>query len=149
MAYCSRCGQMVGEADAFCGHCAARQPVEPPRSPGFGSGLSPRAAKMLCYVPLFGWIAALVVLATDRFRENRDVRFHAFQGLYLFLGWLLVDKVIGPFFSGLPHHGYRVEGLLQAAMLGVWIFMLVKTSNEESYALPIIGELAEKSTTDR
>src|SRR5574342_964278 len=104
MPYCVRCGNQVGEADAYCARCGAPQGATPP-SPGpsrtrtgrsdFLAGLSPRAASVLCYVPWVGWIAAIVVLAADNFRNNRTVRFHAFQGLYLFVGWLLVNAVFG------------------------------------------------------
>ena len=58
--------------------------------------MTPRTAAILCYIPVVGWIAAVVVLATDQFRRNRTLRFHAFQGLYLFVAWLIVSEVIGP-----------------------------------------------------
>jgi hypothetical protein len=62
-------------------------------------GVSPRTASLLCYIPILGWIVAIVVLASARFRDNARVRFHAFQGLYLFVAWLIVDWVLSPMFS--------------------------------------------------
>ena len=148
MPFCSHCGNAVEDADAYCGRCGARQPGgAPPRIDPFAN-LSPRTASILCYIPVVGWIAAIVVLAADKFRADRKVRFHAFQGLYLFVLWLIVSEVIGPMFRPLGNH-FRLDKLLHAAVMFIWIFMLIKTSHDETYSLPIIGELAEKSVAER
>ena len=34
---------------------------------------------------------------------------------------------------------------VEALILGLWVFMLIKASKEERYSLPVIGELAERS----
>lgn len=146
MPYCSQCGTEVGASDAFCSRCGARQPGAPAQSDAFG-GINARTASILCYIPLIGWVAAVVVLASQRFRENRDVRFHAFQGLYLFVAWLIVDQVLVPMLHMIPH--VHLGGLFRAALIGVWIFMIVKASREEAYSLPVIGELAERSVAER
>src|SRR5271169_300965 len=110
MPFCSQCGNEVGPSDGFCGRCGARQPVAaaqsgPSRGPGPDplAGINPRTASILCYVPGIGWIASIIVLASDRFRHNRTVRFHAFQGLYLFVLWLMEDWVLKPLFYMIPN----------------------------------------------
>jgi uncharacterized membrane protein len=153
MPYCCQCGHSVGNRDAFCGVCGARQPAAPAApSIDYMQGIGPRAASLLCYIPILGWIVSIVVLASARFRADGRVRFHAFQGLYLFVAWLLVDWVVGPAFGyafvGPPFH--RVfPGLLKAVIFGAWIFMIVKTSQDETYKLPILGDLAEKSVSEQ
>ena len=148
MPFCSQCGSQVGGTDVFCAKCGFRQPVVEGRPPSDPLGsISARTATILCYIPVVGWIAAIIVLATDRFRNSRHVRFHAFQGLYLFLAWLIVDWVVRPVFAEMPGHLVRLDKILQGILLFTWIFMLVKASHEETYALPIIGELAEKSAS--
>ena len=104
---------------------------------------------MLCYVPVVGWIASIVILAAERFRHNDKVRFHAFQGLCLFVAWLIVDQVLRPIFAAMPKGGIRVDHILGALLMAAWIFMLIKASREETYSLPIIGELAQKLAADR
>lgn len=147
MPFCSQCGTQVGETDAYCSSCGSRQPAAPaPARDPLGS-VSPRTAAVLCYVPLLGWIAAIVVLAAERFRDNRTVRFHAFQGLYLFVAWLIVDQVLVPMFGLIDY--FPLGGLLRAVVLGLWIFMLIKASQDEPYSLPILGELAERSVAER
>src|SRR5690349_8709861 len=107
MPYCCQCGSPAGAADKFCAKCGAKQPVSADAST---SGSAPSAellgdlkskhAAMLCYIPWLGWIASIIVLASRRYKLNtpdaREVRFHAFQGLYLFVAWLIVDWVISP-----------------------------------------------------
>ncbi len=147
MPFCTRCGKNLGEGDVFCGSCGTRQ-----SGPGLAAGpapasagMSPRTASMLCYIPFVGWIASIFVLASQGFRDRRDVRFHAFQGLYLFVAWLIVDWVVKPSLHFAAGFLLPVGKLLQLLLFAVWIFMMVKAAREERYSLPVIGELAERS----
>ena len=81
-------------------------------------------------------------------RNDRNVRFHAFQGLYLFVALLLVEWVLTPMFRVIHEPMFRVDKLLQALILFVCVFMIVKASQEETYSLPIIGELAARSAAE-
>jgi len=145
--YCTQCGAEVTDIDRFCRRCGTAQPATGPtgqRTPP-ASSVSPRAASILCYVPWLGWIASVYVLATDRFRTARDVRFHAYQGLYLFVAWMLVHYVVGFWQSFLPGPNLPFDKLLEFLILILWIVMLVKTSKGERYTIPVVGELAERS----
>jgi len=150
MPYCVQCGNQVGTGDAFCARCGGAQPPAPHPVADVLSGMSPRTASLLCYIPVLGWLAAIVVLASTRFRHNMTVRFNAFQGLYLFVAWLIVDWVIGPLTiipTPGPHH--LVPNLLKVLIFGAWIFMIVKVSHDQVYKLPILGDLAEKSVSEQ
>ena len=152
MPFCCQCGKTVGSRDAYCGSCGARQPSATASRTDYLQGISPRAAALLCYIPMLGWIVSIVVLASARFRSDSRVRFHAFQGLYLFVTWLLVDWVLSPMF-GVPFWGSPFQhvfpGLLKAVIFVAWIFMIIKTSQDEMYKLPILGDLAEKSVSEQ
>ncbi len=154
MAFCVQCGNKVGDADQFCAKCGAHQkaaarPVADPMA-----GMSGRNASLLCYIPWVGWIAAIVVLASNRFRHDAHVRFNAFQGLYVFVAWLMVEWVFKPFLllSGflisMPFHRFAAD-VLQLLILAAWVFMLIKVSQDENYKLPIIGDLAERSVSEQ
>ena len=153
MPYCCQCGKSVGNHDAYCGVCGARQPAAAAApAMDYMQGISPRTASLLCYIPILGWIVSIVVLASARFRSDGRVRFHAFQGLYLFVAWLLVDWVLSPMFGfafwGPPFHQF-FPGLMKVIIFGAWIFMIIKTGHDETYKLPILGELAEKSVSEQ
>jgi len=160
MPFCTQCGGQVQPADTFCPACGARQGEA--RAPGAGSKgstagkdkgdllktMDTRTAAMLCYIPLVGWIASIVVLAADRFRNEKEVRFHAFQGLYLFVLWLFVEWVFGPMTRYVESTRF-IGKLLQATVMGAWIFMIVKTKQGDNFRLPILGELADRSVSEQ
>jgi uncharacterized membrane protein len=147
MPFCCQCGCQVTDADQYCAKCGGRQ-AGARAGTDLAAGFSPRTASILCYIPWVGWIAAIVVLASSTFRNNRTVRFHAFQGLYLFVAGLIVKWVFTPFTFMGRGPNFHLAGLLELAILALWIFMIVKTSQEQVVSLPVIGELAEKSLSE-
>jgi uncharacterized membrane protein len=172
MPYCCQCGAAAGSTDRFCAACGARQPASPgasasgsgaatgpPPTPSadFLGGLTHKNASLLCCIPWLGWIAAVIVLASTRYKRDtadaREVRFNAFQGLYLFVAWLIVDWVVSPALRfgaiGMGDAFRPLEGLLRVAILAAWIVMLVKVSHSEHYRLPIVGEMAERSVEEQ
>jgi len=166
MPFCTQCGSQVASGDLFCGNCGKRQSdvgagpgaaPPPPPFPPHPAGprpdpldaLTPRTASILCYIPTVGWIAAVVVLAAKKFKGDKIVRFHAFQGLYLFAVWLVVQWVIHPMMNAIPGRPVRIDHILDAILLAVSVFMLIKASHNEPYVLPIIGELAQKSALEQ
>lgn len=157
MAYCTQCGNPVGELDRFCGKCGTPQAAgtgssyTPPytKSADFLKDINSHQAALLCYIPVVGWIPSLVVLASERFRSDRFARFHAFQGLYLFVAWLIVDWVIEPIFSHMGSFNLPLASIFKALLFAAWIFMIVKASHKEFYKLPFVGELAERSVSEQ
>jgi uncharacterized membrane protein len=133
--------------DRFCATCGGEQASVRPTT-DLAAGVSPRTAAVLCYVPWLGWIVAIVVLASNTFRNVRTVRFHAFQGLYLFVAWLIVQWVFKPWeFFMTPH--LPVVEVMKLALLVLSIFMMVKAGEGRPFALPILGDLAERSLAER
>ncbi len=156
MPYCCRCGKETRDTDTFCGVCGAAQPnVKAPP----GDSFNPRTASILCYIPVLGWIPAVIALASQRFRNDKVVRFHAFQGIYLFVIYLIVDWFLGPMlsFSHWPRGGdwhvsfpaMSVAGILKICVWVAWVIMLIKTSKGEQYRLPVLGELADRSVAEQ
>jgi uncharacterized membrane protein len=150
MPFCTQCGNAVTARDQFCWRCGTRQPGAA-AAPVAGSdplaGVSPRTASVLSYVPGIGWIACIVWLASDRFRHDRTVRFHSFQGLYLFVAWLMNDWVIRPL-SHFHMVYFEVDKLIALALLIMCVFMMIKASHDQAYSLPVFGELAARSVAE-
>lgn len=152
MPFCTQCGTSVDPAAAFCPNCGSPQPRHSAQFNDLLEGLSDRNASILCYIPVFGVIPAIVFLASHKYRKNPRVRFNAFQALYLFVAWLIVSSAAPTLFlSGFP--GWGIEHLLLALLkVGIfvcWIYLLVKAAHEEEVRLPIIGDLAARSTTEQ
>ena len=163
MPYCCQCGNQVASSDRYCRTCGASQAAAgaPGNAPPQGfpqsdahSFWNARNASRLCYFPWLGWVACVLVLATHRFQRDYEVRFHAFQGLYLFVAWLLVDWVTSPALR-LTHFGFWQPmpfmggGVLHLVILAGWIVMYFKTKRGEHYRLPILGDLAERAVAEQ
>ena len=147
MPFCSTCGNQVSSTDTFCARCGTRQPQVSaiPQDPLVW--LTPRMASILCYIPGLGWIASIVVLASQKYRQNRTVRFHAFQGLYLFVAWLMDDIVLRPMLFGMAPT-VPLYHIVKVVLLVMSIFMIIKAAHDEPYSLPLFGELAHRSVTE-
>src|SRR5256885_173877 len=129
MPFCSQCGTQLGTADVYCGRCGAPQPTAGARPPGAPpppfppihardplAGIDGRTASIICYIPWVGWIMSIIVLASERYRRDRAVRFHGFQALYLFVAGLMESEVLWP----MLRHGeiWPLHRVLQAVLLG-------------------------------
>jgi uncharacterized membrane protein len=156
MPFCVQCGNQVSDSDRFCGRCGSNQPSASggagPKTPGFSGlpNIDAHTASIFCYIPLVGWVASILVLASQKYRHDTTARFHAFQGLYLFVAWLVVDWVVSP----LVHVpgvfiGMGIGRLLKLVIMGAWIWMLLKVIQRENFKLPLVGEWAEKSVAEQ
>lgn len=129
--------------------------AQPRTTPHFNDFLDPisnRTACVLCYIPVFGVIPAIVFLAAQKFRTNWRVRFDAFQSLYLFVAWLIVSSAIPTLFFT-SAHAFGLEHVLLVMLKFLiflcWIYLLIKAAQEQQVRLPIIGDLAARSTTEQ
>ena len=80
-----------------------------------------------------------------------QVRFDAFQSLYLFVAFLVVSTVLPPFLW-LSFHTkaiFLLVGPLKMAIFVVWIYLLVKAAQEQQVHLPVIGDLAARSAAEQ
>jgi uncharacterized membrane protein len=149
--FCTNCGSNVDSSASYCSQCGTPQPRTSPQFTDFLDGISDRTASVLCYIPVFGVIAAIVCLASQRFRTNVKVRFNAFQSLYLFVAWLILSSALPVLIVGMP--GWGVENAfvaaLKVALFVAWIYLLVKATHREQVRLPIIGDLAARSTMEQ
>jgi len=106
-------------------------------------------AGALCY--LFGFITGILFLVLSPYNQNRTIRFHAFQSIFLniawFAAWIVITIIMIPFHL-IPFLGLFISVVLHSALgLGaiiVWLYMMFKTYNGEKIVLPVVGPLADK-----
>jgi uncharacterized membrane protein len=127
----------------------------PPYNPGPQAQITPIAgmnenmAGALCY--LFGFITGILFLVLAPYNQDRNIRFHAFQSIFLNIAWvalwIVVTIILIPF-RYIPFLGLFVAIALQFVLgLGgfiAWLYMMFKTYNGEKVVLPVIGPMAEK-----
>ncbi|MDQ6698832.1 MAG: hypothetical protein M3Z36_01445 [Acidobacteriota bacterium] len=145
MAFCPSCGTAVTDAQ-FCPKCGTNVSTGASGTTPLrvsSSGLTNNVASALCYVvPLIGGIVFLVL---EPYKNDRKVRFDAFQGIFLAILLMVIGYIIevvlvqvsyGLF--GMVHALYRLGSLL------LWLFLAFKAFQNEKTVLPVIGPLAEK-----
>ena len=153
MPFCTNCGSPVDSSASFCSSCGQKQPA-PSSIPPFSDvleGMSDRTAAILCYIPVFGVIPAIIFLASQKFRHNVKIRFDAFQSLYLFVAWLLISSALPVLIIGMPGWGaeHTLIDALKIVTFICWIYLLIKASHSEQVRLPLIGDLAARSTMEQ
>jgi uncharacterized membrane protein len=112
-------------------------PVETQEKPRevSSTGLDQNLAGLLCY--LLGWITGIVFLIIEK--ENRFVRFHAYQSLAVFGALSVLSLIAGL----IPVIGKLISVLLAPVGLILWIVLMVKAYQGELYKIPVAGDWAE------
>jgi uncharacterized membrane protein len=159
MATCSKCGSALSDGAAFCSVCGSSvstptSPAVPPPPPinAVASGMTSNVAGALAY--LVGLITGILFLMLEPYRQDRFVRFHAFQSILLNVVLIVFGIVWSYFITAMVFSMGILWGLFSLvgtvvylAFFILWLFMMYKAYNKEMYKLPIIGEIAEKQAT--
>jgi uncharacterized membrane protein len=154
MAFCANCGASVD--GKFCAKCGAPVAAEPPGAPGaFTSppaatiqapGLTDNVAAALCY--LLTIVTGVLFLVIAPYSQNKTIRFHAFQAIFLGIAWFVFLVVLGIFTAALSFMGWffilALHRLVYLAFLALIVMLMYKAYNNEKWVLPVIGPLAEK-----
>jgi uncharacterized membrane protein len=150
MAFCPNCGgQVDGRFCAKCGTAVDGGTAPGPTPTAQAGGLEENVASALCY--LAGLITGIIFLVLAPYNQNKTIRFHAFQSIFLhvavigiyiaFIFVTIISTVISSYLGTLM--GYL--GLcLNLAFFATFIFLIYKAYQGEKFVLPIIGPLAEK-----
>jgi uncharacterized membrane protein len=163
MAFCPKCGASVAADASFCPSCgnnlaaaAAGTPATPvtpgPPPPPLTTGstaLSSNVAATLSYV--LGFITGIIFLVLEPYKNDRFVRFHAFQSIFFSVVWIAFSIVWGVItatfifgLGGLFHLFWMLWVLVRLALLVIWIVLMYKAYNREMFMLPVIGPMAAK-----
>jgi uncharacterized membrane protein len=127
---------------------ASVNPLPPaPMAPSVG--MTDNMAGALCY--LFGFITGILFLVLAPYNQDRNIRFHAFQSIFLNIAWVIlwivVSIVLIPF-RMIPFLGIFIAIVLNTVLglggLILWLYLMLKTYNGEKIVLPVVGPMAEK-----
>ncbi|MEZ5307955.1 MAG: DUF4870 domain-containing protein [Pyrinomonadaceae bacterium] len=114
-------------------------------------GLDKNIGGLLCYLPIcaISLIYSIIVLVTDK--DNRDMRFHAFQSLLLTGGYIVLLVGINIVSVILTAAVSEILGALMglvslALILGFLVLMIIgciKAFQGQMWKAPIVGNMAE------
>jgi len=135
----------------FCGKCGTPVTTTPaagvPRAPG-AAAMSPNVAAALSY--LLGLITGIIFLVLDPYKNDRFVRFHAFQSIFFSVTftifWYLWSSLIWFGLAGWAMMGVLglLTSLIGLAAFCFWLFLMYKAYNNERFMIPILGEIAAR-----
>src|SRR4051794_33747386 len=155
MAFCASCGSAVD--GRFCAKCGAvvGAPAAaggaPPPPPGYppvasAAGLTDNVASALCY--LLGFITGIVFLVLAPYNQNRTIRFHAFQSIFMNLAAFVCSFALSIMFTMLhffgAFFGLFLGPVIWLAYMALWIYMMFQAYQGNTIVLPVIGPLAQK-----
>ena len=99
-------------------------------------GLEENVEGLLCYV--LGWLTGIIFVVLEK--DNKFVRFHAFQSIATFLILMVVGWIVRSLGSIFAILGVLI-GILSFVL---WILLMWKAYKGEMYKLPTVGDWAEK-----
>jgi len=112
--------------------------------------MTDNTAGLLCY--LFGLITGIIFLVIEPYNKKPNIRFHAFQSIFLNVAWIVLYIVLGIIsgiiFSmgsfGLASLFGVLILLVNLGMLALWIYLLIAAYQGKMTVLPIVGPLAQQ-----
>lgn len=121
----------------------------PSTAPGTTSAGKGNIFGALAYVT---FIPAIIFLLVERFKQDRFVRFHSFQSIFLMVAGIAIGIIMSVVFSVLsliPRLGPLLAWLaVVVCSIGwviLWMVLLIKALQGEFFKLPWIGGWAERS----
>ncbi len=148
MAFCSKCGAQLNQGAAFCPACGAATGATTatgsgaaPAPAAAATGMTSNVAAMLCYLPFAGWIISIIFLCIEPQKNDRFVRFAAFQAIFITVAMFVLWWV---FWYALPLVLLPLSWLVRLGILVLQVFLMFKAYNNEKFKVPVIGDMAEK-----
>jgi uncharacterized membrane protein len=164
MSFCAKCGKLLDESSAHCGGCgASRAPRSPAAVPissegsantvapaSSNAGITPNVAGALSY--LLGVVSGVIFLVLDPYKQDRTVRFHAFQSIFFALAWVglwiiwtiltgVFEAITGGFLAVLI---IPIDCLLTLAGIAYWAFLIYRAYEGRRHKILFLGQLAEQ-----
>ena len=151
MAFCGSCGAPVeGKFCAKCGTPMGAAVPPPGAAPGgaayqpaaAATGMTDNVASALCYV--LGLITGILFLVLAPYNQNKTIRFHAFQSIFLNVAWIAFMMVFNIVFAALHMFSLLfLSPLIGLAFFVLWIYMIVTAYQGKTVVLPVIGPIAQ------
>lgn len=86
---------------------------------------------------LLGWLTGILFILIEK--EDKLVRFHAFQSTITFVAIMVIQIILGITIVGLI-----LTPLVMLVGLIAWLLGMWKAYNGEKYKFPFVGDMAEK-----
>ena len=147
MAFCPSCGSPV--EGRFCAKCGtaigggAPAAGAPGAAPGAASGMADNVASALCYV--LGLVTGILFLVLAPYNQNKTIRFHAFQSIFMHVALIAIYIVLGFLVRMmLGFLGVMIFPLIGLGAFVLWLYLIISAYQGKMVVLPVIGEFARQ-----
>jgi uncharacterized membrane protein len=108
------------------------------------TGIKANVGGLLCY--LLGWVTGLVFFLIEK--DNKFVRFHAVQSMVVFGALTIFNIALSMVLSmlGIYYGLYFLFQVVWLAALALWVVLMVKAYQGETFKLPVAGDIAEQKS---
>lgn len=158
--FCPKCGTAVsaaGPSAASTGMGAGAAPASgyaPPGPVATTGGLTDNVAGALCY--LLTVITGILFLVIAPYNQNRFVRFHAFQAIFMGIAVIvlqiaisIVSLILAKIIGVLGMLFSLVSLVISLGFFVLWIYMMYSAYQGKTVVLPVIGPLAQQQANTR
>lgn len=144
MAFCIHCGATLAEGAQFCAACGKSQAAQPTPGapPTAATGMAPNVAGALAY--LLGFITGILFLVLEPYKDDKFVRFHAFQSIFVCVAIFIAEVVLTILTGFMAFIFWILWPLFSLAVFVLWLFLMYKAYSNEKFKLPVIGDQAER-----
>jgi uncharacterized membrane protein len=104
------------------------------------SGLNENSASGLAYLT---FIPAIIFLVAAPYNQSPNIRFHAWQSIFLSAG-LVVVWVLNIILLFIPIIGWLISLVLMLGLFVLWLLCIIKAFGGQRFVVPVIGALAAK-----
>jgi len=108
--------------------------------------MTDNVASALCYI--LGLVSGIFFPVIAPYNQNRTIRFHAFQSIFLNVAAILLSIALSivltvfQFLGAL--FGLFLVPLIWLAFFGLWLYMMFSAYQGKTVMLPVIGQIAQK-----
>jgi uncharacterized membrane protein len=105
--------------------------------------MTDNVASALCYV--LGLLTGILFLVLAPYNQNKTIRFHAFQSIFLNVAWFVIWFGLGILLRGpLVLLWFVLGPVLGIGFFVLWLVLIIKTYQGAKMVLPVIGPIAEQ-----
>ena len=157
MSFCRQCGAELQDGVRFCPACGSPvanpepQPQQNsvfsrPAEPGSAEGFDAQDVAQNKIMAILSYFGILVLVPIFAAKESRFARFHANQGLVLFVceaAYGVAYGIVRSILLGISHHLFFVTAILSlvyVAFFVLWLLGVINAAGGKAKKLPVIGD---------
>jgi uncharacterized membrane protein len=105
--------------------------------------MADNVASALCYA--LGFITGIIFLVLAPYNQNKAIRFHAFQSIFLSVAYVAI-RIVLMVLSGIVGFWSMLTlgSIIGLGFFVLWLYLLISAYQGKKVVLPVIGQFAQQ-----